>query len=648
MCGFAGSITFNNQHRDAGERRHILAAMGQQLARRGPDDEQFYDDGILSFVFRRLSIVDLDTGQQPIWNEDQTIFVAVNGEIYNHLELRSQLREPHNFRTQSDAEIVLHLYEERGIDAIHQLNGMFAIVLWDSHQQKLILARDRLGIKPLYYCFKDDVLLFGSELKSLLMHPDCPRDVDLQQLEQTNVQQQAVVPSYIKHVYHLPAGHYLQFARGEPVHPVAYWSIHEHFGADNSDITADDFTRQYHTLLQDSVHKRLMSDVPVGIFLSGGIDSSLICALAAKQRVKLHCFTVVDRSTCQAGDAQQAQLVANKLGFPFHPVHYDADALLDQIGFNLNYFEYLISVMDSPRFDPEWFYKHELYRYARTRIPELKVILLGQGADEFAGGYSARLDRPHNSWQHYLNDEVKPELIQLQNEDRRTILPADYNKLSPYQQKMLRLSWQLQHFNLWHEDRVSSSQSIEARVPFLDHRLVELLASVPPRLHAELFWDKHIVRSALEHTLPEYPRNKKKVGFMFTDDLRPVIRLAQSILHRIYPEFCERYLHVPDAIYNHIQLEQLYNSVSSNDISSSATAVWQLLNCISISVFREQCRNPQPFNHAYLHASPLTCADPDLLCSRPVDKSPSQTTDTVSGKVRSKSKLEKLLGFIMR
>src|SRR5262245_30864974 len=180
MCGFAGFVSFDPRHqRAAAERRAILHAMGGQLARRGPDDETLFDDGILAFVFRRLSIVDVAGGRQPIWNEDRSVFVSVNGEIYNHAELRGTLREAHAFSTRSDSEIALHLHEERGPEFLALLNGMFALVLWDTRARRLLLARDRVGIKPLYYARTRDGLLFGSELKSLLAHPDCPTELNL-------------------------------------------------------------------------------------------------------------------------------------------------------------------------------------------------------------------------------------------------------------------------------------------------------------------------------------------------------------------------------------------------------------------------------------------------------------------------------------
>jgi len=194
VCGIAGFLRFQKQKFDLERRQQILNDMGSAIARRGPDEQTFYDDEMLSFVFRRLSIIDVDGGQQPIWNEDRSIFVAVNGEIYNHRELREPLKANHTFRTESDSEVVLHLYEEYGEACFERLNGMFAIVLWDTKRKKLLLARDPLGVKPLYYTLVDEGLIFASELKALLVHPDCPRELAWNDLDIIGVQQKARSP----------------------------------------------------------------------------------------------------------------------------------------------------------------------------------------------------------------------------------------------------------------------------------------------------------------------------------------------------------------------------------------------------------------------------------------------------------------------
>ncbi|MBW4578362.1 MAG: asparagine synthase (glutamine-hydrolyzing) [Tildeniella nuda ZEHNDER 1965/U140] len=600
MCGFAGFVNFHHQTLPRPERSHVLNAMGEQLARRGPDDEQCFDDGTLSFVFRRLAIVDLPGGQQPIWNEAGTLFVAVNGEIYNHWELRSHLREPHTFRTRSDAEIVLHLYEERGADALNLLNGMFAIALWDTTKQQLFLARDRLGIKPLYYSQVGSQLIFGSELKALLVHPACPNRPNWWDLK-TPIPQS----SYVQGIHLLAAGHYLLYDQSEALKPINYWSLEQHFVTDDRAVYAspDDYVAQYGELFADSVQKRLMSDVPMGIFLSGGVDSSAIAAVAAKLNPDLKCFTVIEPCTIAAGDAIAAQQVANHLQLPFHPVLFDHHQLIPQLDFSLAQFEYFVWMMDSPRFDLEWFFKHELHRYAKTVYPELKVMLLGQGADEFAGGYSNPVQSPATDWQGYLNDLQHSTLTPFFAErnvpeswlpwlEGRVALPVSPRPLNGtlFHGEMLRRIMHLQSHNLWHEDRTSSSQGIEARVPFLDHRLVELLASIPPQYQAELLWDKAIIRRVAQQCLPEPFARRSKSGFFYAaTDLSSIHQLMYQLLVQIFPEFCDHYFDMAPPLFAPTRLVELFHQAgSANETSINVTK--KLLNCMAMTIFAALCQ----------------------------------------------------------
>lgn len=605
MCGFAGFLQFGGQQAPRSQRALWLQTMGRQLARRGPDDERFWIDDHLSFVFRRLAIVDVAGGQQPIWNESETIFVAINGEIYNHAELRSELREAHDFRTHSDAEVFLHLYEERGVEALQLLNGMFAIALWDTQRQQLLLARDRLGIKPLYYSRIDNQLLFGSELKAIITHPDCPNQPNWRDLK-------TPVPrsSYVKGVDMLPAGHYLIYdSIRQTANPICYWSIERYFGTNNqgSHFTAHDYVMQYHDLLVDSVRKRLMSDVPVGSFLSGGLDSSTIVAIAAHYSSDLSCFTVIEPCTILTGDALAAQTLAQHLHLPLYPVLFEAQELCQQLNFSLAQFEYFIWMLDAPKFNLEWFFKHELHRYAKTTHPELKVILLGQGADEFAGGYSNSSHRSFPDWQTYLANLVEETLIPFFGE--RTIPEHWHSWISAIVQdsthvdldqsfrlEMLRRTMILQSHNLWHEDRTAASQGVESRVPFLDHRLVELLASIPPHHQVELFWDKMILRQVAESWLPVEFRQRSKVAFFYAaDNLSSVEELMRQFLLKIFPEFSHKYLSNTDALFSKSRMDNLFHQATI-ELESSFTATKKLLNCMAMTIFSHlcQCRFQDP------------------------------------------------------
>ncbi|MDX2239957.1 MAG: asparagine synthase (glutamine-hydrolyzing) [Leptolyngbyaceae cyanobacterium bins.302] len=615
MCGFAGFVDFRQASAGRSQRVAWLHGMGQQLARRGPDDEQVWADEHLAFVFRRLAIVDVAGGQQPIWNEDATIFVAVNGEIYNHLELRSELREFHTFRTHSDAEIVLHLYEERGAAALQLLNGMFAIALWDTKRQQLFLARDRLGIKPLYYSQTESQLIFGSELKALLAHPNCPNAPNWHDLK-------SPIPrsSYVKQLYMLPAGHYVIYEPAtNTVNPICYWSIEQYFATDSQITSAnpEDYVVQYGELLVDSVRKRLMSDVPLGMFLSGGLDSSTIAAIAAQHNPDLHCFSVIEPCTVLTGDAPAARSLASHLHVPFHPVLFEPHQLLQQLDFSLPQLEYFIWMLDAPKFELEWFFKHELHRYAKTVAPDLKVMLLGQGADEFAGGYSTPTPIPVANWQTYLaklHTQLPPFFAERPvPESWKPWLDAiaprqlENTPTSIFQVEMLHRTMELQSHNLWHEDRTASSQGIESRVPFLDHRLVELLASIPPRYQAELLWDKAIIRRVARSWLPEEFCQRSKVGFFYSaNTLSSVHHLLHQILLKIFPNFCDKYLETQSSPFSKTRMLELFHQ-SSLETEAGIAAMQKLINCIAMTIFNNLCqiRFRTAAMGCFKHPSPL-------------------------------------------
>lgn len=571
--------------------------MGAALRLRGPDEETFYQDDALSFVFRRLSIIDVDGGTQPIWNEDHSIFVAVNGEIYNHQELHAELRQTHTFKTRSDSEIVLHLYEEYGAEALKLLNGMYAIVVWDSKHKTLLLARDRLGIKPLYYTETAQGLLFGSELKALLMHPDCPRSLQWRDLSASVVQEKNPVATYVQDVHHLPAGHFAYYKHCEKFEPIPYWDIAQYFSSVEGDVAS--IQDKYYQLLSDSVTKQLMSDVPVGLFLSGGIDSATIAGLLAQASTNVHCFTVVERTTYRAGDVEQARAIAQSFGLPFYPIYFDADKIAKDFG--LSDFENLICLIESPRFDPEWLFKSELYRAAKAFVPDLKVILLGQGADEFCGGYSKYLGSTVSNWDDYLMQlEHSMHESYVENEQISERFSASVNASyssseaqNIYNRKMKLLTYQLQHFNLWHEDRTSSYHSIESRVPFLDHRLVEMAAGVPKKYQQDLFWNKNIVRQAASRCLPDYPKDHPKVPFFVTDDTSSIDEFVVSICLNIYPAFKQKYLAQAHALFHAESMDELFTSLSkTNPVYSHA---WQLVEFMAVSIFQQYCLAPDAY-----------------------------------------------------
>jgi asparagine synthase (glutamine-hydrolysing) len=617
MCGLAGYASIDRRTSQTQQRAAVLRSMGRQLSRRGPDDEQLLIDDHLDLVFRRLSILDCAGGRQPIANEDGTVFAVVNGEIFNHQELRRALRGHHDFRTKSDSEIVVHLYEEQGSDFLQSLAGMFALAIWDSPRKQLFLARDRFGIKPLYYSHCGADLLFGSEVKALLAHPACSRELEWRDWDPEPNR----IPTYVRGVDALPAAHSLTWnIRGGPVLR-RYWSLEPAFLTEDAHLSARDYIDRFADLFEDSIAGVLMSDVPVGAFLSGGLDSAAMVGVAAKHNHPLPCFTILEKTTVDCGDAQAAADLASHLQVPFYPVLFDQASLTDHLRLGLDDLEYFIWLMDCPLFTLEFLFKHELHRFAKTVIPDVKVMLIGQGADEFAGGYSNGVNKPHAGWDDYVAKSVLPLWKARRRHElgvSRHLAPAlSDGVLAPLPREPFKaeMDWRLrtlQMFNLWHEDRTSSGQGIEARVPFLDHRLVELLASIPGRLHAELFWDKQIIRSAARRWLPERFVTRRKLPFVYGSNRASTVDLQYRWVTSIFPSFRDKYLEGPHRLFNEPVLSQILRSAAQEG-DKRETAVRLLLECMAISIFNDICRSgPGDFSTKWRPPSPLRSCDPAM------------------------------------
>jgi asparagine synthase (glutamine-hydrolysing) len=599
MCGFAGILSFGRLEGESSARRRLLEAMGNAIAHRGPDDAEYYDDGVLALVFRRLSIIDIAGGRQPIQSESGDLLLVANGEIYNHRELRRALEPRHTFRTASDCEVPLHAYEEWGASSFERLAGMFALALWDRQAKRLLLARDRLGIKPLYVCRLPDGLLFGSELKALLMHPRCPRDLDWRVLDRTRSGQPPET-SYVRSIDMLPGGQWISAGVDGMVSQHRYWRLEDHMGTASLGHDAQSYTDRYADLLEQVVHEHLLRDVGAGLMLSGGVDSSLLAAIIGRHEARFPCVTVVERTPLLEGDTAAARALTQTLEMPWHPLRFDFRTVVGELDLGLDRLEQFVWMMDSPRLDLEWIFKAEAQRALRVREPDLKVLILGQGADEFAGGYSRRLDAPYADWSQYLRDEVMPNLVHLEAEREggterlwplmRERTPARRG-IGPYHRMMELFIGQLQHHNLWHEDRTSSWHSLEARVPFLDHRLVELLASVPEDLHETLFWSKGIVRSALERFMPGHPLRQTKIGFIDSHDDSSVRFMLRAIVQKSFGAFRERYLHEADCPFDADKIEALARRVFLRGPTLLADSQ-QLLECMAVAIFQRQCRTP--------------------------------------------------------
>jgi len=551
MCGICGLVSLDGATVDP----DVVAAMNGTLVHRGPDSSGAFVEGGVGLAARRLSIIDIAGGDQPVANEDGRIQVVQNGEIYNHAELRAGLeRQGHRFATRSDTEVLVHLYEERGPAFVEELRGMFAIALWDRLEQRLVLARDRFGIKPLYYGISAGRLSFGSELKALLAMPGFPRDVDPDALEAYLAFNSIPAPLTIfAAARKLPPGHLLLWQGGEPTlrryarpRPVA--AGRERAG-DEQMLAAELRER-----LRDSVRAHLVSDVPVGVLLSGGIDSSALAALAARESsYQVSTFSIGFQERA-FNELDQARLVAEHYGTDHHElvVRPDAIELLPR----------LAEVFDEPFADSSAL---PTYLVSQLAAGTVKVALSGEGGDELFGGYHtyvadtlaprigrvAAALRPlvdalpsssgkvsldykakrfaraahlpplerHHGWKEIFSADARAELLDGRRgpTDPLDVYRARYaetegaDELARLQD--VDIGIYLADDLLVKTDRASMAHSLEARVPFCDQQVAELALALPRRMKVRGLAKKRLLRQAVATLLPERIARAPKQGF---------------------------------------------------------------------------------------------------------------------------------------
>ncbi len=547
MCGIAGLIDFEG--RDVG--LDELRAMTDRMVYRGPDDEGFFHEGNVGVGMRRLSIIDLDGGRQPIRNEDGSLVLVLNGEIYNFIELRERLRRRgHVFATGSDIEVVLHLYEEMGTAALAELNGMFALALWDRRRRALWIARDRLGIKPLYFRHSGPRLVFASDLNALrgLGELQVNREALLQYLALAYVPAPGTIYNGVQK---LPPAHFLWIQDGK-VEQRCYWQVRDIGTWRGSE---DDAVEELRHLLADSVGLQLRSDVPLGIFLSGGLDSSTIVALAAKQQPKESLETLtIEFAGKGAADARFARMVAARHGVRHHEVEIgsaQAARSLDE----------LLRHLDEPIADSAIIPSFLLSQIARDT--GLKVLLTGAGGDEIFGGYSrywpARRGSPtwiadtfpgpmrqaiaklYSIWRPdraaRMADPVLAMAVGISGVNlhaighllrepafHQTVLGTIQSEFSGmllaerrYGRAYGRMSIDLQKYLvedvLSVNDKTTMAASVEGRVPLLDHRLVEFAFALPPTMNLAGRSPKGLLRRVMSAELPSDLLHRTKEGF---------------------------------------------------------------------------------------------------------------------------------------
>lgn len=562
MCGIIG---ITNWRGDSPPDEGLLRRMLGIIRHRGPDEFGLYRDARAGIGCARLSIVDLQTGQQPIPNEDGSLWIVFNGEVYNHPELRAEL-EPrgHRFRTRSDTEVILHLYEEYGPECLHHLNGQFAIAIWDNRRGELFLARDRLGVRPLFYVPLPGGLAFASEIKALLLVPGVEAHLDPYGLAQAFTFWAPQPPrTAFEGVRELPPGHFLR-ASGDGLTIQRYWRLTFPRAGEELRITEEEAAEELRALLADATRLRLRADVPVGSYLSGGLDSTLVAALARQHIPHTLCTFSIAFEERAFDEREYQELATAFLGTDHRRTectNADIAAVFPQVVWHAE--APLLRTAPAP-----------LYLLSRlVRESGIKVVLTGEGADEFLGGYNIfKEDKVRRFWAADPDSALRPLLLQrlypyvgnlsrtgdahlraffgkdLLAVDRPgyshwirwhntsrlwgffapgllgaldgydpvgellASLDGDFSAWSPLAQaQYLEVTTFLSPYLLSSQgDRMAMAHSVEGRFPFLDHRVVEFTNRLPPHFKLKGLREKHILRKSAEGLVPPAVWQRRK------------------------------------------------------------------------------------------------------------------------------------------
>ncbi len=551
MCGIAG-ITWKDEA--------LVARMTKVIAHRGPDQDGIYTDEFISLGHRRLSIIDLsEHGRQPMSNEDGSVWVAFVGEIYNFQELRTVLEGlGHTFRSRTDTEVIVHAYEEYGPACVERFNGMFAFAVWDRKRRELVLARDRLGVKPLYYYAQDEKLVFASEIKAIVQVPEVKREINPEALYHYVGYEFVPAPATMfRKVHKLPPGHYLRYKDGK-AEVVRYWDVEFHRQAHSREY----YEETMRDMLTESVRKRLVSDVPLGVFLSGGLDSSAVVALMNRcgvEQIQTFSLGYADPSF---SELDYARIIAKQFGTKHREI------IIDPITPDL--IEKAVWHLDEPMTDLSTIPFYLICKMAREHVT---VCLSGEGGDEVLVGYDRFKASKANGYYAFLPEWVRrgviapvinalpdqPQKKGLVNVVKRFIqggllpeeaghmrwqyfgMPADDQQLfakdilgeisrdpfAPIRAHALRcnsterldreiyvdLKFTMPDSVLMKVDKMSMAHALEVRVPFLDYQFVEFCATIPGDLKLEGFTTKGIFRSAMKGILPDEIRARGKQGY---------------------------------------------------------------------------------------------------------------------------------------
>jgi len=559
MCGICGKLMLGDE---AAVSPALVKAMADTIYHRGPDDDGYYVSGPIGLGFRRLAIIDLQRGHQPVSNEDGTVQIIFNGEIYNYQELREfLLAKGHVFKTQSDTEVIVHLYEELGPQCLEKLRGMFAFAIWDENTKSLLLARDRVGIKPLYYCLTDKSLVFGSEIKAILADPSMSREIAPEMIDRFLTF--LYVPgqeTLLRGIRKLLPGHFL-LARDGKVVIQQYWDLC--FAKPNHQQSFKDAEADLLNLLAEAVKLHMIADVPVGVLLSGGVDSTGVLSFAVHGTDKeVSSYTVGFSGGDVADERPYARIAADKFGTQHHDITISAK---DFASFLPRY----VWHMEEPVCEPPAVALFYVSKLARNYV---KVLLSGEGGDEAFAGYSnyrnlvwlerakrglaplngavarglalansllhapriakygplfndsfpsyyySRTSNPHCHTGNRLGEVYSPDFAKAIDREH-TLEPVRQLQNHVRGQNALDAmlyidtkTW-LPDDLLIKADKMTMANSVELRVPLLDHKVLEFAAALPPSFKLNGFNRKHILKRALVQKIPKEILNRKKAGF---------------------------------------------------------------------------------------------------------------------------------------
>ncbi|MEP7159625.1 MAG: asparagine synthase (glutamine-hydrolyzing) [Dermatophilaceae bacterium] len=541
MCGICGFVDPTSSY----DREAVIRAQAERIVHRGPDDDGFHADGDVLLGFRRLSIIDLEAGHQPIFNADGSKVITFNGEIYNYRQVREQLvARGHRFRTNSDTEVLLHAYEEHGTEVFDHLRGMFAFAVWDSREREVFLARDFFGIKPLYYAPLKDGLAWASEIKCLLEHPEVRRELNMEALSSyLSFQYNPLDETMFTGIFKLPPAHYLRWKDGQ-YEIRRYWAAEFH---PETGRTFEDHVEELSAVLDDSVQAHMIADVEVGSFLSSGVDSSFVAASFGGQRTFTVGFENAGYNEIDAALALAAQIGVESHSKVITPEEY-WDALSD-----------IQWHMDEPLADASCVPLYFVSKLAREHV---KVVLSGEGADELFGGYqiynephglrhlsalpksmrtglwSAASRLPDFYGKNYLHrgttdlvNRFIGNAYQFRTDQVRDLMnePVEFpltpqDITGPFYARTIGQddATRMQHLDihLWmvgdillKADKMSMANSIEVRVPFLDKEVMKVAAKVPTIFRMDGTHTKRLFRAAARDKLPREYYERPKLGF---------------------------------------------------------------------------------------------------------------------------------------